>query len=85
MDTVWILWHRSPEVDAECDRRLVGVYTARDGAAGEVERLSVRPGFIDSPALVDRPELPGFFIEEHPLDESAWADDGLPPDRSGQE
>jgi len=71
---VWVLWHIPPGGDKLSDYSLIGLYSSRDAAVAAVERLKDKPGFRDSPGVIDDTDDAGFFLEPYLLDQDHWAE-----------
>ncbi|WP_225563077.1 hypothetical protein [Rhodanobacter sp. DHG33] len=56
--------------------KMIGVYRTLDAAKAAVDRLSTRPGFAESPVVVDPDtnQVDGFYIGEYELDEDHWTE-----------
>ena len=63
--TIYVLWF-NPGGDLESDALLIGVYESHESAAGAIERLSSKPGFVEAPA--------GFEICPYGLGVDHWTD-----------
>jgi len=65
MGTVFLLWFVR-EANGEEDELLIGVYSNRQEAAAAIERLKVKPGFVDYPE--------GFQVHPHELNRDGWTE-----------
>jgi hypothetical protein len=63
---VFVLQHVHTFDDGEEDVKMIGVYSSRGQAEAAVERLSVQPGFNDTPE--------GFEIDPYVLDKDHWTE-----------
>jgi len=65
MDAVFLLWHTHRLRD-EDDDKLIGVYRTEQDAKAAVQRLSSKPGFINTPE--------GFHVDSYELNKDHWTD-----------
>ena len=61
---VFIVQHVHVLEDEEEDVKLIGVYSTRTAAEAAIQRLTLRPGFCDSPE--------GFSIDLYRVDQDSW-------------
>lgn len=55
--------------------KIIGIYSSRTAALAAMDRVKVRPGFVDFPRLIDpsvEDEVDGFYIDEYVIDEDHW-------------
>lgn len=77
MPSVFILQHCRIDELGNDEVKLIGAYTSRDEAELAVARLRSRPGFAESPAIVDPlsdDTESGFHIDEYRLNEDHWTE-----------
>jgi hypothetical protein len=66
MDSVFLLWYvRLGDTDDE-DELLIGCYSTEAEARAAVERLKMKPGFVDSPD--------SFQIHPHQINRDSWTE-----------
>ena len=61
---VFVVQHVHELDDESHDVKLIGVYSSPEAASSAVERLSLLPGFCDTPD--------GFHIDRYGVDEDHW-------------
>ncbi len=63
---VYIVQHVHALDDGDEDVKFIGVYSSKDRAEATVGRLSLQPGFSDSPD--------GFTIDAYGIDQDQWVE-----------
>lgn len=66
MSQVYVLQHQHEKDDGIKEVKFIGVYSSHSEARKAVMRLSLLPGFRDTPD--------GFHIDEYPVDKDQWAE-----------
>ncbi len=88
MNSVFVVQHSRLTAHGEDNVKFIGVYRTRDSAIAAVRRLSVAPGFLELPDLVDpldsdADDDQGFFIDEYELDRDHWPEGFVGSDDQG--
>lgn len=66
MERVFLLWYvHAPDTQAE-DELLIGAYSTEEEARAAIDRLKVKPGFVDS--------QDGFQIHPYEMNQDHWTD-----------
>jgi len=63
---VYVLQHVHTRDNGEEDVKFIGVYSTREKARAAVERLSLQPGFSESPD--------GFSVDDYHVDHDQWVE-----------
>jgi len=64
--TVFVLQHVRRYGDDEENVKFIGVYSSQSAADSAIRRLSIQPGFKDSPD--------GFAVDEYEIDKDHWCE-----------
>ena len=77
MNSVILVEHLRIDADGNDHIKTIGVYRTLAAAEAAVERLRGKPGFSDSPNIIDPDDddnEPGFYLSEYPLDKDHWTE-----------
>ena len=77
MDSVFVVMHVHTLPGGAEDVKMIGVYRSVDAAKLAIRRLSVMPGFVEHPTIIDpdtTDESDGFFISQYQLDSDHWGE-----------